>query len=106
MRPGEKIAPVAALAAAVVSISCCLPFAVPAALGLAGLSVFAGEHQGWLIGASVVLLAAGAGQLVRRRACERRSRVSIVLLCVSAMLVLAVVFFPQSIAGFLADHLP
>jgi len=106
MRLRENIAPAGALTAALISISCCLPFTIPAGLGLAGLSMFASANQLWLIGASFVLLAAGVIQLVRKPTCQRRSRASIVLLCLSAMLVLAVVFVPQLIAGFLADHLP
>ena len=72
-------------------------FAFPAALGLAGISVFASQNQIWLIGASVLLLGLGVMQLVRRPACQRRSRASIVLLCTSAVLVLAVVFLPEVI---------
>jgi hypothetical protein len=106
MSLSEKIAPAGALTAALISISCCLPFSIPAALGLAGLSMFASANQLWLIGASVVLLIVGTIQIIRKPACQRRSRGSIVLLCVSALLVMAVVFLPQLIAGFLADYLP
>lgn len=106
MRFSEKAVPAGALTAALISIGCCLPFSLPAALGLAGLSMFASRNQVWLLGASFALLAAGVIQLARRPACQRRSRASIILLSISAALVLAVVFLPQSIAGFLADHLP
>ena len=106
MKITDKAAPVGALTAALISISCCLPCSIPAALGLAGVSVFASQNQIWLIGGSLVLLAAGAIQLVRRPACQRRSPTSIVLLCTSAILVFAVVFLPELISGFLADHLP
>ena len=106
MKISEKVAPAGALTAALISISCCLPFTIPAALGLAGISMFASQNQLWLIGASVGLLAVGVIQLVKRPTCQRRSRTSIALLCVSAMLVLAVVLLPEVLAGFLADHLP
>lgn len=106
MRHGEKLAPVGALTAALISISCCLPFSIPAALGLAGLSIFASQNQLWLIAASLILLLVGALQLFRNRACQRRSRTNTVLLCLSAVLVFAVTFLPETIAGFLADHLP
>jgi hypothetical protein len=106
MRHTEKLAPMGALTAALISITCCLPFSIPAALGLASIAVFASANQLWLIAASLVLLAFGIFQLIRKPACNRRSRTSIVLLCVSAVLVFAVVFLPQTIAGFLADHLP
>lgn len=68
--------------------------------------MFASVYQLWLIGASLLLLVVGAIQLVRSPTCQRRSRTSVVFLCVAAVLVLAVTFFPQSIAGILADHLP
>ena len=104
MRISERIAPAGALTAALISISCCLPFSIPAALGLAGIATFASHNQLWLIAASVVLLLAGVIQLVRRPSCQRRSRTSIALLCISAVLVFAVVFLPEAIAAFLADH--
>ena len=106
MKHTEKLAPAGALTAALISISCCVPFGITAAFGLAGISMFASRYQLWLIGASVLLLLMGVVQIVRRPACHRRSPTSIVLLCVSAVLVGAVTLFPQSIAGFLADSLP
>ena len=106
MKHVEKLAPAGALTAALISISCCLPFSIPAALGLAGVAMFASVYQLWLIIASILLLTIGIIQVVRRPACHRRSRTSIVFLCLAAVLVLAVTFFPQSIAGLLADHLP
>jgi hypothetical protein len=106
MRISDNVAPVGALTAALVSISCCLPFSIPAALGLAGVSMFASHNQAWLIGGSLLLLGIGVVQLFRRRTCQRRSRASVALLCASAVLVFAVVFLPEAISGFLADHLP
>jgi hypothetical protein len=106
MRFGEKVAPVGALTAALISITCCLPFSIPAAVGLAGLSMFASQNQLFLIAASVILLLIGVVQIFRKGTCQRRSRTSIALLCVASGLLVAVVFFPQAIAGFLADHLP
>lgn len=106
MKIGDKVAPIGALTAALISISCCLPFSIPAALGLAGISMFASQNQVWLIGGSLVMLAVGVIQLVRRPTCKRRSGISIALLCASAVLVFAVVFLPEVISGFLADQLP
>src|SRR5687767_36187 len=106
MKHSEKLAPAAAMTAALFSISCCIPFGITAALGLAGISMFASKYQLGLIIASVLLLIAGVIQLVRKPACQHRSRTSIVLLCISAVLVTAVTVFPQSIASFMADHLP
>jgi cytochrome bd-type quinol oxidase subunit 2 len=107
MKINEKAAPAGALTAALLSISCCLPFSIPAALGIAGFAAFASQNQLWLIGASLLLLVVGLVQLLRRPACDRkRSRSSVVLLCLSAVLVVAVVFLPEVVSGFLADHLP
>ncbi len=106
MKHSEKLAPAGALTAALLSIGCCVPFGIPAAFGLAGIGTLAGRYQMWLISASVVLLLVGVIQLFRKPVCRRRSRTSIVLLCVSAGLVVAVTLFPQSIASFLAGRLP
>ena len=106
MKHYEKLAPTGALAAALLSISCCVPFGITAALGLASISMLATRYQPWLIGASLGLLVLGVIQLVRKPHCRRRSRTSIALLCVSAVLIVGVTLFPQQIAGFLADHLP
>jgi len=106
MRHSDKLAPTGALAAALLSFSCCVPLGITAGLGLAGVSMFASRHQGWFMGASVGLLAVGFVQLARAPRCRRRSRTSIATLAVSAVVVAAVVLFPQEIAGFLADRLP
>jgi hypothetical protein len=106
MKHSEKFAPAGAFAAALLSLTCCVPFGITAAVGLAGISMFASRYQGWLIGASVVLLVIGLIQFFRRPACRRRSPASMVLLSLSAGLVVTVVLFPQAIAGFFADHLP
>lgn len=106
MKHFEKIAPAGALTAALLSLSCCVPLGITAAFGLAGISLFASTHQLWLIAASIGMLLLGMVQLLRRPVCQRRSRTSVVLLCVAAVLVVAVTFFPQSIASFLADRLP
>ena len=106
MKHSEKLAPAGAFAAALVSLTCCVPLGITAAFGLAGISMFASVHQAWLIGASILLLLIGLVQLVRKPACRRRGRTSIVLLCLAAAMVVAVTVFPQSIASFLADRLP
>lgn len=105
MKHADKLASAGALTAALISLTCCLPFSIPAALGLAGLSIFAGANQAWLIGASFLLLGIGVIQLRRQPACQRRSSTGIVLLGVAAALVAAVMLLPQSIAGFLADRI-
>jgi len=104
MKYSERLAPAGALTAALLSLSCCVPLGFAAALGFAGISVFAGKYQGWLIAASVVLLALGVVQLVRKPVCQRRSPASVALLCVAAVLVVSITLFPQLIASLFADH--
>lgn len=53
--------------------------------------------------ASLVLLAVGLFQLYRRRACGRKSKASLVLFGVSALIVLDLLLFPQVVATVLAD---
>ena len=98
----DKIAPIAALTSAVFALSCCLPFGILAAAGLASFSLVAGMLQPVLLGASVVLLAAGLVRLVRNPSCQRRSKASIAILAIATGIVVAVLLFPQSIAGLLA----
>jgi hypothetical protein len=103
VKHSERITPLAAIGSAVLSIACCLPFAMPAALGLAGLGVVVSGMRPWLSVASLALLAVGIFQLRRQRACGRRSRASVVLLAVAAMVVLAFLFLPQLVASLIAD---
>jgi hypothetical protein len=106
MKHSERIAPTAAVLSAGISIICCLPLGIPAAIGLAGLGMLMTGLWPWMIGLSVLLLAVGLLQLSRSRACQRRSRLSIAVFCVATALVLALALFPQSMASFLADRLP
>ena len=105
MKHTDKIASAGACTTALLSLACCLPLSIPAAVGLAGVSAFNSQNQIWLIGASVVLLALGAVQLIRRPVCGRRSRLSMLLLGAAFVMVVGVIAFPQAIAGFMADHL-
>jgi uncharacterized membrane protein YidH (DUF202 family) len=88
-------------------MACCLPLGFAGAAGALGLGVVFAAWRPWLIGLSVVLLGLGGWQWARSgRTCQRRSRLSIVLLSVSAAVVLGVMFFPQKIAQMMADYLP
>ena len=93
----------AAVGSALLSIVCCLPFALPAALGVAGLGAVVGSLRPWMTAASLVLLAIGLVQLYRKRACGRESRASLVLFGASVLIVLAFLLFPQVVATVLAD---
>ncbi len=103
MKHSERITPLAAIVSAVLSIACCLPFALPAALGLAGLGVFVSSSRPWLSVGSVALLAVGSIQLYRQRSCGRKNRTSVVLLAIAALVVLGFFFLPQFVASLIAD---
>ena len=107
MKHAEKIAPVAAAITALTTLACCLPIGFAAAAATASLGAVVASYSLWFLGASVVLLAVGAVQLKQaRRTCSTRGNASIVILAVSAAVVALVIFFPQVIAGLLADWMP
>jgi uncharacterized membrane protein YidH (DUF202 family) len=80
---------------------------IAGAAGALGLGVALAKWRPWLIGLSIVMLAAGVWQLYRSgRTCRKRSRLSMVLLGVSAAIVVGVMLFPQKIAELMADYWP
>jgi hypothetical protein len=106
MRIAERVTPVLGAFSAVGTLACCLPVAGASMLGLGSLVGAVGAYQTWLLPASGILLAIGGVQIWRsRRVCQRTSKVSVFILVVSAAIVALVVFFPQSVAGFLTDWL-
>jgi hypothetical protein len=106
MNTGERVAPVAAVVSAVSTLLCCLPLSFVGALGAASLSTAVLQYRGWLIAASVSLLAIGFIQVYRRSPeCRRRSRLSLVVLWTSAIAVTVVLLVPQLVATLLADWL-
>lgn len=103
----ETVAPLAAALAAVSALVCCVPVGFTTAAATASLAVAVEPYQSWLLCASVVLLTVGAFQLRRaRRLCATRPVLSIAVFALSAAIVLAVILFPQAIAGLAADWLP
>ncbi len=107
MKHGERFAPVAAVASALATMACCLPLGIAGAAGALGLGVALARWRPWLIGLSIIMLAAGVWQLYRTgRTCRRRSRLSMVLLGLCAAIVVGVMLFPQKIAELMADYLP
>jgi hypothetical protein len=100
----ERGAPAAAILAALSALACCLPFGIVGALGLAGVSFWIARLRPWLLGAAVLLLVLGFWQIYRRgNQCNvRRSRVSVALFWMAAVVVLLVTVFPQLIANWLA----
>ena len=104
MRHAEKVTPVAGALTAVATLACCLPMGFAAAAATGSLGAVVASHRWWFLGASVVFLVMGAVQ--QRRACSTRGYASVVILGLSAVVVALVIFFPQVVAGLLADWLP
>ncbi len=98
-------APLAAIVTAVSSLACCLPLVFLGALGAAGASAMFAALRPWLLALSAVLLGIGFVQLYRDgKSCRRRSTVSVAIFWVAVVIFLAMLFFPQQIAGLLAGH--
>ena len=102
VRISEKMTPVAAIVSALGTLACCLPFGIAGAAGALGLSVALVWLRPWLIGLAVILLGVSGFQMYRGRSCQRRSRLSLVLLGLSAVIVFAVMIFPQRVAELIA----
>jgi hypothetical protein len=102
MRFAERATPVAAVVAAMSTLACCLPFGFLAAAGLAGTSVWVQSARPWLLIGAALLLVFGFIQLYRKRHCNKRSAVSLVLFWVATVIVLTVILFPQAIASLIA----
>lgn len=103
MRVTERLAPVAAALSALATLACCFPLGIAGAVGALGLSVALASLRPWLIGVAVILLGLGSWQLYRgQRSCQRRSRLSLILFGLSAVVVLGVIIFPQKLAELMA----
>jgi len=99
-------ASLAAILSSLATMGCCLPLGFAGALGAAGASAFVQRFRPWLLALSIVLLGIGFWQQHRAKLCSaKRSYLSAVLLWTAVVLVIAMVVFPQEIAGFIADHL-
>jgi hypothetical protein len=93
-----------AMLSSLLTLGCCLPLPFLGAAGLAGASVFLSVARPWLLGLSVILLGAGFFQVYRGMKCRaRQSRVALVLLGLASVLVVFLLFFPQVLAGLLAN---
>jgi hypothetical protein len=107
MKSIAESGPVAALVGAVSTLLCCLPWGFAATGALGGLGAVASSYQPWFVGASILSLAWGTFQLLRaRRACGTRRLPSAIALAFSATIIVMVLFYPQRLAGILADWLP
>lgn len=107
IRASVVLTPTAAAVSALATLACCLPWGIGAALGAVGLGVLFAKFQVWFLALSVLLLLFGLFQVLRKApSCTKRSRVEIAFLSIAVVVVIAVVFFPQWVAGLLAAHLP
>jgi hypothetical protein len=105
MTSGKTIAAsLGAMVSSLLTLGCCLPLPFLGAAGLAGASVFLNAARPWLLGLSVILLGAGFFQVYRGMKCRaRQNKIALVLLGLSAALVVFLLFFPEVLAGLLAD---
>jgi hypothetical protein len=104
VKHGEKLAPAAALVSALSCMACCLPLGFAAAAGVAGVAVVLEPVRPWMMAISAGLLLFGLWQLYRRpKVCRPRSRFSVGIFWVCAVVVLSLIVAPQLIAGWLAD---
>jgi hypothetical protein len=105
MRQGTGIsASLAAIFSSVAMLSCCLPLGFAAALGAGAASAFFVTLRPWLLLLSAALLALGFWQQYRAKQCSLRGRwIGNVLLWAAVIVFVSMIFFPQEIAGFIAD---
>lgn len=102
MKVLERTTPVAAVAAALTTLACCLPLSFLGG-GLAGALAWTGSYRAWFLALAAVFLLVGFVQIYRgRNQCKKRSPVSVALFWTSVVLVVVIVFFPQVIASLLA----
>lgn len=106
-RVSAMLTPAAAIVSALATLTCCLPWGIGAALGALGLSPLFARFQIWFLLLSILLFVFGIFQVLRRGPnCRRRSRVEITLLGIAAVVIIAIVLFPQWVAGVLVGHMP
>lgn len=107
MNQGSGItASVGAMISVLATTACCLPFTFVAAIGVAGTSAFLQRLRPWFLAFSIILLGIGFWQQRQAQKCLLKGRiVGQVLLWTAVVVVAGMTFFPQQIAGFIADRL-
>ena len=107
MRPDTGLsASLAAIMTSLATMACCVPLGFAAAIGAAGASAFLLRFRPWFLVLSVALIGLGFWQQRRAKQCAVKGRlIGQILLWTAVVVVLAMILFPQQIAGFLADHL-
>ena len=106
MRTSERLTPLAAAVTALAAFACCVPLGLAGAAGVLALGALFEALRPYFLSAAAVLLALSAFQCYRgRRTCRREgSRFSLAVLGLSAVIVLLVILFPQSVSGWIADY--
>jgi hypothetical protein len=80
-----------------------MPLGLLGFFGLAGFSLWAAKYRPWFIGLAFIFLIAGSIQLYRgRKACNTRTKGSVITFWVAVGLVLFIFLFPQVVASVLA----
>lgn len=107
MKPGSGVsASVAAIVSSLATMACCVPLGFAAAIGAVGASAFLLRFRPWFLVLSTALIGVGFWQQRRAKQCAVKGRVlGEMLLWTAVAIVLAMILFPQQIAGFLVDHL-
>jgi len=107
VRPDTGLsASLAAIMTSLATMACCVPLGFAAAIGAAGASAFLLRFRPWFLVLSVALIGLGFWQQRRAKQCAVKGRlIGQILLWTAVVVVLAMILFPQQIAGFLADHL-
>lgn len=107
MKPGAGLSvSVAAIVSSLATMACCLPLGFAAAIGAAGASAFLLRFRSWFLLLSIALIGLGFWQQRRAKQCAVKGRlIGQILLWTAVAVVVAMILFPQQIAGFLADHL-
>ena len=107
MKHSDKFSSAAAALSALATLACCLPVSFVAATAAASLSAVVSPLRPWLLGLSAALLAVAFAQIrLSRRACKPRSAASAIFFWAALAVVVSVAFFPQFVAGVIADWLP
>jgi hypothetical protein len=103
----EAVTPLAAAASALAVFACCVPLGFAGALSVLALGSLFDALQPWFMTAAALLLAVGVVQAYRtRRVCRTGGRrFSLAVLGLSGTLVLLILFFPQFVAGVIADYI-
>jgi hypothetical protein len=102
----ERATPLVAAVTALAAFACCVPLGFAGAIGVLALGSLFEALQPWFMATAVTLLALSAWLSYRaRHSCRTRGRrFSLAVLSLSATVVLLVLFFPQTVAGWIADY--